>query len=126
MKLNSIICSGMKMGQLAALIALGAIIAQPGLAGQAKKWEEVPEAVRATILANGGKVGSVDKESGKIEGKVIYEAVGKDKAVKEVDLVVNEDGKLVTTKDDGAADTAKEQAASAKKVLAGLKFSHPR
>jgi len=58
MKLNSIICSGMKMGRLAALIALGAIIAQPGLAGQAKKWEEVPEAVRATILANGGKAGS--------------------------------------------------------------------
>lgn len=114
------------MAVLAGLLALGTIGAQQCFAGQAKKWEEVPEAVRATILANGGKVGSVDKESEKIGGKVIYEAVGKDKDGKEVDLVVNEDGKLVTTKDDDAADKAKEQAASAKKVLAGLKFSHPR
>src|SRR2546421_11623995 len=106
MKLNSKTCSTMKMAGLAALLAAGAITAQQCLAGQAKKWEEVPEAVRATIRANGGKVGSVDKESGKIEGKVIYEAVGKDKAGKEVDLVVNEEGKLITTKDDGAADTA--------------------
>ena len=95
-------------------------------AGQAKKWEEVPEAVRATILANGGAVGSVDKESGKINGKVVYEAVGKDKNGREVDLVVTEDGKLVMTKDDDAADRSKEQAARAKRNLAGFKFSHPR
>jgi len=126
MKPESILCSGMKMAGLAALFTVGAITAQQCVAGQAKKWEEVPEAVRATILGNGGKVGSVDKESGKIGGKVVYEAVGKDKDGKEVDLVVNEDGKLVMTKDDDAADRAKEQAASAKKMLTRLKFSHPR
>jgi hypothetical protein len=116
----------MKRAGLAAWLTLGAIAAQQCLAGQAKKWEDVPEAVRATILANGGKVGSVDKESERIGGKVVYEAVGKDGAGREVDLVVNEDGKLVMTKDDDAPDKAKEQAASAKKVLAGLRFNHPR
>src|SRR5436190_8505851 len=125
MKPKSIICSTHNLIRCVALLALGTAL-QQCLAGQAKKWEEVPEAVRATILANGGKVGSVDKESGKIDGKVVYEAVGKDKDGKEVDLVVNEDGKLVMTKDDDAADKAKEQAASAKKALAGLKLSHPR
>lgn len=119
-------CSTMKLAGLAAWLALGAITAQQCLAGQAKKWGEVPEAVRATILANGGKAGSVDKESEKIDGKVVYEAVGKDTAGKEVDLVVNEDGKLIMTKDDDATDKAKETAASAKKVLAGLRFTHPR
>ncbi len=96
------------------------------LAGQAQKWEEVPEAVRATILANGGAAGSVDKEGFKIKGLVVYEAEGKDKNGKTVDLVVTADGKLVETKDDGAADKAKEDAARSKKLLAGLKFSHPR
>jgi hypothetical protein len=95
-------------------------------AGTATKWDKVPAPVRATILANGGKAGSVDIESGKIDGKAVYEAVGKDKDGKEVDLVVTEDGKLVETKYDGAADKASEEAARAKKALAGLKFSHPR
>src|SRR5262249_20732571 len=84
------------------------------LAGQAKKWEDVPEAVRATVLANGGKVGSVDKEGFKIKGLVVYEAEGKDKNGKTVDLEITEDGKLVQMKDDAAADTAKEDAARAK------------
>jgi len=96
-------------------------------AGQRQKWEQVPEAVRATILANGGtKEGRLDKEGEKINGMVVYEAVGKDKKGKEVDLVITEDGKLAMTKDDDAADRAAEQAASAKKALANLKFSHPR
>jgi len=96
-------------------LVLGCTLAWSCLAGQARKWEEVPEAVRATILAHGGKVGSVDKESEKIDGKVVYEAVGKDKNGKTVDLVVTEDGKLVTTKNDDAADKAQEQASRAKK-----------
>src|SRR5439155_67786 len=66
MKPRSNACSTIKMAGLAALLADGAINAQQCLAGQAKKWEEVPEAVRATVLANGGKAGSVDKESEKI------------------------------------------------------------
>ena len=35
------------------------------------------EPVRATVLANGGKAGSVDLEGEKIGGKAVYEAVGK-------------------------------------------------
>src|SRR5213593_416395 len=124
MKTKMIISSHRKMAGLAALLAT--TLLSNSFAGQPKKWEDVPEAVRATILANGGKVGSVDKEGAKIDGKVVYEAVGKDKDGKEVDLVVNEDGKLVMTKDDDAADKAKEEAASARKWLASLRFSHPR
>jgi len=116
----------MNLAMLVAGLTLGSFVALTCMAGQAKKWEDVPEAVRATILANGGAVGSVDKESGKINGKVVYEAEGKDKNGQTVDLVVTEDGKLVETKNDGAADKAKEDAARAKKLLAGLKFSHPR
>src|SRR2546421_8638476 len=107
-------------------VALGALAASSCLAGQAKKWEEVPEAVRATILANGGAVGSVDKEGFKIKGLVVYEAEGKNKAGKTVDLEITEDGKLVQMKDDAAADKAQEDATRSKNLLAGLKFSHPR
>ena len=64
---------------LAAVLVLGLVPAQRGFAGQTKKWEEVSEAVRATVLANGGKVGPVDLERGKINGKAVYEAAGKDK-----------------------------------------------
>lgn len=96
------------------------------MAGQPKKWDEVPEAVRATILANGGKVGSVDKEGFKVKGLVVYEAEGKDKSGKLVDLEITEDGKLVQMKDDAAADKAQENAAATKTMLASLKFSHPR
>ena len=88
MKTKMIISSQMKLAALAAVLVVALL--PNGFAGQPKKWEDVPEAVRATILANGGKVGSVDKESGKIDGKVVYEAVGKDKDGKEVDLVVND------------------------------------
>jgi len=108
-------------------IALACAAGPSAFAGKAQKWKEVPEAVRATILANGGKAdGRVDKESEKIDGKVIYEAVGKDKDGNEVDLVVNEEGKLVMTKNDDAADRTQEQAAKAVKALKGVKFSHPR
>jgi hypothetical protein len=109
------------------LIAFSLVLASSYcLAGQAKKWEEVPEAVRATILANGGKTGSVDKEGFKVKGMVVYEAEGKDKSGKVVDLEITEDGKLVQMKDDAAADKAQENAATTKKLLASLKFSHPR
>jgi hypothetical protein len=112
-----------------AVLALGCTLAQKGFAGQPKKWEEVPEAVRVTVLANGGQVGSVDLEGHKIGGKAVYEAVGKDKDGKEVDLVITEDGKLQTMKYDGAADKALEDAAKARKAqkaFAAVKFSHPR
>jgi hypothetical protein len=119
--------SWMKAAGWAAVLVFGLLLAENGFAGQARKWKEVPEAVRATILANGGKTGSVDLESEKIEGKSVYEAVGKDKAGHEVDLVVTEDGKLVETKNDAAADKAQEEAAArAKKSKAAPKFTHPR
>jgi hypothetical protein len=110
-------------------LAVGGSLVQTGFAGQPRKWEEVPEAVRATVLANGGQAGSVDLEGEKIHGKAVYEAIGKDKAGKEVDLVITEDGKLANMKYDGAADRAKEDATAAKKAakaFEAVKFSHPR
>jgi hypothetical protein len=110
-------------------LALACALIETSFAGQPMKWEEVPQAVRATVLANGGKAGSVDLEGEKISGKAVYEAVGKDKAGKEVDLVITEDGKLVQMKYDGAADKAQEDAAAAKKAakaFESVKFSHPR
>jgi hypothetical protein len=121
--------SGTNLAVFVAVLAIGCTLAQKGFAGQPKKWEEVPEAVRATILANGGKVGPVDLENGKIDGKAVYEAVGKDKDGKEADLVITEDGKLAKMKYDGPADKAQEDAAKAKKgktASASSKFSHPQ
>ena len=123
------IAQRMKAAGLVVALALGGVLTPQGFAGQPKKWEQVPEAVRATVLANGGKVGTVDLEREKIDGKAVYEAVGKDKAGDTVDLVITEDGKLVTTKNDDAADKARENAAKAKKVgkaPALPQFSHPR
>ena len=118
-----------KVTLFAVVLGLGSPLVRTGFAGQPKKWEEVPEAVRATVLANGGTVGSVDLEGQKIDGKAVYEAVGKDKNGKEVDLVITEDGKLANMKYDGAADKAQEDAAAAKKAakaFTAVKFSHPR
>ena len=97
-------------------------------AGTELKWVEVPAAVRATVLANGGAAGqSVDRENGKKHGLAIYEASIKEKTGTVADLVITEDGKLVDTKHDDAGDAAAEQrAARAKLLLAGVKFSHPR
>ena len=107
-------------------LLLGCTLATAAFAGQKQQWENVPEPVRNTILANGGTAeGQVDKERGKIDGKTVYEAVGKDKNGQEVDLVVNEDGKLVMTKDDDAEERVTKHAAENKKLLAALKFTHP-
>lgn len=98
-------------------------------AGQPMKWEDIPEPVRSTVLANGGGAGSVDLEGNKIRGLAVYEAVGKDKQGRQVDLVITSDGKLVEMKYDGAADQAKEDAAAAKKAaheFLKVKFSHPQ
>lgn len=108
-----------------ALTVLGCV-ACDCVAGQPMKWEEIPEAVRKAVLANGGTAGTVDKENGMKDGKAIYEAQVKDKAGNVKDLVILEDGKLVEVKTDDAADRAQEQTDRAQKVLAGVKFSHPR
>ena len=110
------------------LFALIIALASTSYAGQATKWADLPAAVRATVLANGGKEGqSVDNEGEKTDGQDTYEASVKDKDGSTADLVITADGKLVETKHDDAADAAGEQrAARAKKVLAGVKFSHPR
>jgi hypothetical protein len=89
----------LKSGALA--LALGGPLACH--AGQELKWDAVPAAVHATVLANGGAAGqTVDREN----------------------------GHLVTTKHDDAADRAGELAAAAKAgagpFSAKLKFSHPR
>jgi hypothetical protein len=99
-------------------------------AGTELKWADVPAAVRATVLANGGMAGqTVDRETKghNVEGQTVYEASVKDQKGTVTDIVVKEDGKLVETKHDDAADAAGEQRdARAKQVLAGVKFSHPR
>ena len=98
-------------------------------AGKPQKWDDVPEAVRKTILANGGSLKSrVDLEGKQRDGKAVYEAEVKDRDGSTADLVITSDGKLVTTKHDDAADAAQEKASKGKKkdILAGVKFSHPR
>jgi hypothetical protein len=118
------ITNNSKLMFLSAFISLTTTM---GFAGQAIKWEEVPAPVRATILANGGASGqSVDKESETKDGKAIYEAGVKGKDGNISDLNITEDGKLIETKHDDASDATAEKEARAKKVLAGVKFSHPR
>lgn len=113
-----------KVAKFTAVLALGSAMAGICFAGKAVKWADVPEPVRTTVLANGGVAGqSVDIENGKKDGKAIYEAGIKDKDGSVADLVVTEDGKLVETKHDDAADRAEELAESSKKAM---KFSHPR
>ena len=96
-------------------------------AGTEMKWADLPAAVRATVLANGGQEGqSVDQEETGADGLVIYEAPVKDKNGKSADLEVRADGKLMETKHGDEPSAAEERAARAEKVLAGVKFSHPR
>lgn len=112
--------------KLAAVLVLGAITSVCR-AGQELKWEKIPEAVRAAVLAHGGTAGQiVDREHGTKNGLAVYEAGVKDKAGNVADLVITGDGKLVETKHDDAADAAAEKAARQPQVLAGIKFSHPR
>jgi hypothetical protein len=109
------------------LVMIGLCVAMTCRAGTPQKWDDLPRAVRETVLAHGGKAGmTVDKESGKIEGKTVYEAGIKGKDGNINDLVITEDGKLVKIKTDDAADQAAERAARAKHVLQGITFSHPR
>ncbi|MDB6027622.1 MAG: hypothetical protein JWM68_3845 [Verrucomicrobiales bacterium] len=129
----------MTVAGLVAGVALGLILPS-SFAGLAQKWDELPNAVKETILAKGGKEGGhVDKEGFKKDGKAVYEAELKDKDGVVTDLVITEDGKLIETKHDDAADKATEKAdaaakkgkkgktaKSAKTNMTGVKFSHPR
>ena len=113
----------------AAGLALGCVLVASCLAGHTLKWEVVPPAVRATILANGGVAGQpVDCENGKIKGKAVYEAGVKGKNGSVADLVITEDGKLVEIKHDDATDRAEELTKGKvwKPVSARMKFTHPR
>ena len=117
------------MATLALALASGGALTSTCHAGTAVKWSDVPEAVRAAVLANGGTAGqSVDRENEKKNGLAIYEAGVKAKDGSIADLVITADGKLVETKHDDAADRAAEQAkgAKGKKVSATMRFSHPR
>lgn len=104
---------------------LGLALALPCWAGKPTKWEDVPKPVRDTVLANGGKEGTVDRESEVKDGKAVYEAQIKDKEGNVKDLVITEDGKLIETKTDDAADLVQERVDRAKKLLAKAKFSNP-
>ena len=115
----------LKIGGILIALALTGAMTLPAFAGRPQKWDDLPKAVRDTVLANGGKEGPVDKESEVIDGKAVYEASVKDKDGNIKDLVITADGKLVETKTDDAADLAQERADRGKKLLAGVKFSHP-
>ncbi len=110
-----------------ALLSVSVAFLATARGGTELKWADVPETVRATVRANGGTTGqAVDDEGKKINGKAIYEASVKDKAGNTADLVIAEDGKLIETKHDDADDAAVERADRAKKLLADVKFNHPR
>ncbi len=97
-------------------------------AGETVKWDQIPKAVQDTILANGGKIDqSVDKESGAdtVGNQATFEAPVQ-KNGKSVDLVITGDGKLVQIKGDDSTDASAEKVDIAKKLLADVKFSHPR
>lgn len=84
-------------------------------AAHAMKWDDLPEAVRTTILANGGVSGQpVDQEDKSSDGKDVYEAGVKGEDGQIADLVVAEDGKLLEVKHDDTADKAAEVAAAKK------------
>src|SRR4051794_12488144 len=94
-----------------ALLTLGSALATTSLAGQPQKWEDLPEPVRATVLAHGGVAGQqVDKENGVKNGMAIYEAGVKDKNGEITDLVMTADGKLRESKHDDSTDLAGERA----------------
>lgn len=110
-----------------AVWALSCATAITCFAGTPQKWSELPKAVQDTILANGGtKDTPVDKEGQEVDGKALYEAQVKDKDGSILDLQITADGKLIEVKTDDSTDSAKERIERAKKLLAGLKFSHPR
>ena len=112
-----------------AILAMGSTWAAWALAGDTLRWDQVPKAVRDTVLAHGGVAGqSVDKEGAahRVGGKTVYEAPVKDKDGKAVDLVITEDGKLVEIKADDPAEAPAADANRAKSILDGVKFSHPR
>jgi hypothetical protein len=86
----------------------GLVIApRPSSAGEKKiDLEQVPAAVKATILAEGGKIQDIERQKGEA-GKVIFEAdVIKDG--KEIELRIAEDGKLVSRKVEGDAKGEEE------------------
>src|SRR3954467_339682 len=110
-----------------ALAIVGFCVAVTCQAGTPQKWGDLPKAVRDTVLAHGGKAGmTVDKESGMIDGKAVYEAGIKGKDGNISDLVITEDGKLVKIKTDDASDKKAERSTRAETVLRGVTFSHPR
>ena len=110
-----------------AIVVIIFFIGSTAFAGTPQKWADLPQAVRDTVIANGGTSGmSVDLEPKKIDGKRVYEAEIKGKDGKIIDLVITEDGKLVETKTDGVADAVAERVARGEEVLKGVKFSNPR
>ena len=125
MKPNRSKAPARKCSHLLLAVAIGLAINSISRAGEAVKWEEVPKAVRETILAQGGKEGPVDKEREAIGGQAVYEAQMKNKEGVVCDLVITADGKLVEVKTDDAADAAAERADRAKTLLATLRFTHP-
>ena len=95
-------------------------------AGETLKWDDVPAAVRATVLAHGGQAGQpVDRETGLKNGLPVFEASVKGADGQIADLVITGDGQLAETKHDDAADAAAEKSAG-KKSKGKMKFSHPR
>ncbi len=115
------------MFKVVAIVAMIVLMGSTGFAGKPQKWGDLPKAVQDAVIANGGTAGmTVDLEPKKIDGKAVYEAGIKGKDGKIRDLVITEDGKLVETKTDDAADAVAERVARGEAVLKGVKFSNPR
>ena len=84
-------------------LALAAAIVLGGCKGHEVKtsMDQVPAPVRATLekeAAGGGKVTEVEKETK--NGKTVYSADVTDKAGKKWDVVVGEDGKVISKEKD--------------------------
>jgi len=95
------------------------------MAGTPIPWKELPEAVRSTILSNGGKEGQpADLENKKRNDLSLYEAAIRSKNGATSDLLITADGKLIQTKHDDAEDKAAE--VNAAKGQGVMVFSHPR
>lgn len=105
-------------------------------ASKTQKWEDLPAAVQATILANGGTAGQtadLETPGHNVNGMAVYEAPAKDKNGNVIDINVRQDGKLLQIKSDDASDRAAELAGTetpkpkaGKKAIGAGKFSHPR
>jgi hypothetical protein len=91
---------------LAGLMTLGAASLALGDDDENVNLDDLPAAVKATILkeANGATIKEIEREKGK-DGKIVYEAEWIENG-KEVEITVAEDGTLLEREEEDADDDA--------------------